>query len=133
MPVAATAPGIFSANLSGAGQGAILNQDLTVNSSANPAAAGSVVVIYATGEGQTMPAGIDGKLALGPIYPAPKSAVSVSIGGVAADVLYAGAAPSLVAGVMQVNARVPAGAVSGDNTVTVTVGAAASQRASRSR
>jgi uncharacterized protein (TIGR03437 family) len=127
LPVAATAPGIFSANLSGTGQGAILNQDLTVNSSTSPAAAGSVVVIYATGEGQTTPAGIDGKLALGPVYPAPKAAVSVTIGGVAAEVLYAGAAPSLATGVMQVNARIPAGMVSGDNTVTVSVGAAASQ------
>ncbi len=127
LPVAATAPGIFSANLSGAGQGAILNQDLTVNSSANPAAAGSVVVIYATGEGQTAPAGIDGKLANGPVYPGPKLQVSVTIGGIAAEVLYAGAAPLLVAGVLQVNARIPASAGSGDNAVTVTVGAAASQ------
>jgi len=98
-----------------------------VNSSANPAAAGSVVVIYATGEGQTMPAGIDGKFAAGPGYPAPELPVSVTIGGLPADVLYAGAAPTLVAGVMQVNARVPAGVTSGDNAVTVTVGTASSQ------
>jgi len=127
LPVVASAPGIFSVDLSGAGQGAILNQDQTVNSSANPAAAGSVVVIYATGEGQTMPAGIDGKFAAGPGYPAPELPVSVTIGGLPADVLYAGAAPTLVAGVMQVNARVPAGVTSGDNAVTVTVGTASSQ------
>jgi uncharacterized protein (TIGR03437 family) len=74
-----------------------------------------------------MPAGVDGKIANGPAYPAPQLPVSVTVGGVSAQVLYAGAAPSLVAGVMQVNVRIPAGTASGDNAVTVTVGAAASQ------
>src|SRR5665213_337878 len=127
LPVASAAPGIFSVDLSGAGQGAILNQDLSVNSSANPAAAGSVIVIYATGEGQTSPAGVDGKFANGPAYPAPKLPVSVTIGGVAAPALYAGAAPSLVAGVMQVNVRIPEGVPSGNNPVVVMVGSAQSQ------
>jgi uncharacterized protein (TIGR03437 family) len=36
-----------------------------------------------------MPAGVDGKLAT-PLYPKPNSSVSVTIGGLPAQVLYAG-------------------------------------------
>jgi len=39
-------------NQSGNGQGAILNQDNTVNGPGNPAATGSVIQIFATGEGR---------------------------------------------------------------------------------
>lgn len=105
LPVAASAPALFSLN-AGRGGGAILNQDSTVNTAANPAEKGSIVVLYGTGEGQTDPAGVDGKLASG-TFPKPVLPVSVTIGGQAADILYYGAAPGLVAGVMQVNARIP--------------------------
>jgi uncharacterized protein (TIGR03437 family) len=126
LPVAAANPGIFSFDGSGAGQGAILNQDQTVNGSKNPATAGSVIVLFATGEGQTKPAGVDGQIAA-TVFPAPVLPVSVTIGGVKADVLYAGAAPGAVAGAMQINARIPAGLAPGDQAVQVTVGTAASQ------
>jgi uncharacterized protein (TIGR03437 family) len=119
---------VFTANLSGTGQGVIQNQDIvTVNSSAKPADKGSVVVIYATGEGQTNPGGIDGQLASGPPYPSPMNPVTVNIGGIPAEVLYAGAAPALVAGVMQINVRIPANATSGDNALDVVVGGVHSQ------
>ena len=36
-------------------QGAILNQNLSINSADNPARRGDVIVLYATGEGATMP------------------------------------------------------------------------------
>jgi uncharacterized protein (TIGR03437 family) len=103
----AAAPGIFTAHSSGKGQGAILNQDYSVNSAANPAARGSIVILYATGGGQTDPAGVDGLLANTAPLPQPRLPVSVTIGGVNAEVLYAGAAPSFVAGAMQINAIVP--------------------------
>ena len=120
LPVTPSGPGIFP--------GAVLNQDgVTVNSPSHPADKGSVIVIYATGEGQTNPAGVDGKIAAGPVYPKPLLPVSVNIGGVAADVLYAGAAPSLVAGALQVNARIPAGVASGDLPLQIVVGTASSQ------
>ena len=70
IPVAASAPSIFTANGSGTGQGAILNEGGSVNSPANPARGGSIVVIYATCEGQTNPAGLDEKIASGTL-PAP--------------------------------------------------------------
>src|ERR1700722_4433679 len=60
LPVAPSAPGIFTLGGSGAGRGAILNEDLTLNSPDNPAERGLIIVIYATGAGQTNPPGTDG-------------------------------------------------------------------------
>jgi len=113
VPVDDTRPGIFTLNASGSGQGAILNEDATINSPANPAARGSIIVLYATGAGQTAPAGTDGKLNTFPL-PKPLLPVQVRIGGRLAEVHYAGAAPQLVAGVLQVNAKVPADVLPGD-------------------
>jgi uncharacterized protein (TIGR03437 family) len=122
---AATSPGVFTLDGSGRGQAAAVNQDGTLNGTAAPAAAGSVLSLYATGEGQTVPAGVDGKPAVPPL-PQPVALVTVTIGGVAAVVRYAGGAPGLIAGVMQVNVVVPAG-VSGTALVVLTVGGVASQ------
>jgi uncharacterized protein (TIGR03437 family) len=49
---------------------------------------------------------VDGQIA-NSVFPKPLGDVSVIIGGMQAEVLYAGAAPGLVAGVFQVNVRVP--------------------------
>jgi uncharacterized protein (TIGR03437 family) len=105
LPVAAAAPGIFI----------VLNQDYSANSAARPAVAGSVLVVYATGEGQTKPAGVDGKLANGPAstWPKPLLGVSATVGGRSAVVQYAGAAPGYIAGLMQINLKIPAGMGSG--------------------
>lgn len=106
--VATAAPGIFL--VSAAGQGAILNQDNTLNGAANPAARDSIISIYATGEGQTNPPGVDGAIP-GRSTPLkqPSQRVRVRIGGQEAEVLYAGSAPLAVSGLMQVNAKIPAG------------------------
>jgi uncharacterized protein (TIGR03437 family) len=101
------APGIFTLGMSGRGQGAILNQDLTVNSPNNPASRGSHVVIFATGEGQTEPAGMDGFLVPAEPLPKPRHALRVEIDGLFVQPSYAGGSPGLVAGLLQVNARVP--------------------------
>jgi len=127
LPVTPVAPSIFYSDYTGSGQGAIFNQDgITVNSSAKPAEKGSVVSIFATGEGQTSPGGIDGLLATN-VYPKPLGNVQVFINGASAEVLYAGAAPGQVAGLFQVNVRVPANAPSGDVPVQIQVGNAISQ------
>jgi len=110
-----SAPALFSLDGSGVGQGAILNQDLSVNGPNNPAQRGDIVILYATGEGLTDPAGVDGALAAEPL-PRPLSEIRVSIDGLNAEVLYAGGAPGLVAGVVQINVRVPATARSGERT-----------------
>ena len=119
-----SSPALFAFNASGGGQGAILNHDLSVNSRTNPAAPGSVVVLFGTGGGLTMPASTDGLLTPSSLpYLVPMLPVSVSIDNKPAQVLYAGAAPGLVAGVIQINAVVPdnAGAASTDQ-VVVTIG-----------
>jgi uncharacterized protein (TIGR03437 family) len=102
--VSATGPGMFTANASGTGQGSILNQDQSINSVANPAASGSIVVLWATGEGLTVPPGVDGRPAMD-VFPAPVAAVTVDIGGYPATVHYAGAAPGFPPGVLQINAQ----------------------------
>jgi len=121
--VAPTAPGIFTVNESGSGQGAIVNRDGSLNGPANPAAGGDVVSIYATGEGQTAPLGTDGIIVTAADLRQPVWAVTVSIGGQDATVLYAGSAGDEVAGLLQVNARVPLGIMPSTATpVTLTIG-----------
>ncbi len=115
MAVAASSPAIFTQNASGRGAGAILrNEDYSVVSPSNPAPRGSIVAIYATGEGDTNPPGQDGLLATVTRLPRPRLSVRLSIGGLDAEVLYAGAASGLVAGLLQVNARVPEAVTPGD-------------------
>ena len=103
-------PAIFSLDSSGLGQGAVLNQDGTVNSAAHPAKIGSTIVFYATGLGKLEPAADDGEVAsTSPDAKLPAAAlpVSVQISGMNAKVSYAGAAPGFVAGVFQVNVVIP--------------------------
>ena len=96
----------------------------SVNSPATPAAKGSVVLVYATGGGQTVPMAEDGRIATAAAAQAEH--VSVQIGGMPAEVVYAGAAPGLVSGVMQVNVRVPESTASGLQPIEITVGTATS-------
>jgi len=133
LQLATSAPEIFTQNGSGTGPGAILNQNFSLNTQALAAAVGSIVQIYMTGEGLTTPAQATGAVTLvntsgvGPLTPAPQLAVSVMIGGQPADLAFAGEAPYFVAGVLQVNAVVPATATSGANSITVQVGNQISQ------
>jgi uncharacterized protein (TIGR03437 family) len=122
--VVATDPGIFSVSQGGSGQGAILNQDYSVNGANNPAAKGSVIQIFATGEGQLVPAVATGSVTPGaPPFSKPVATpVTVTIGGQTAQIEYAGEAPTLVSGVIQINAVIPAGAASGNQPVVVTIG-----------
>ncbi len=124
VPVAAVTPAFFSQDSSGTGAGAILNNaDLSLNTAANPAPRGSVIAIYVTGLGFTTPHGVDGgvtSLTNPPLVTAP---VAVIIGGVNAEVIYQGAAPGLISGLMQINARVPASIQPGPAVpVTLTAG-----------
>ena len=125
IPVSAAAPGIFT--LDSTGQGAILNQDSSVNGANNPAEPGNIVSIFGTGEGDTDPPGVDGKLTAFPL-PTPLLPVSVLIGGLPADVSYAGGAPGATAGLLQVNAKVPDGVKRGvPALVQIRIGDATSQ------
>jgi uncharacterized protein (TIGR03437 family) len=137
MNVATTIPGLFTANSSGTGPGAILNSDpnsgLSVNTANNAAARGGIVVIYMTGEGQTSPGGVTGKVTTiasppAPLTPGPLLPVSVTIGGQPANWTFAGEAPGLVSGVMQLNVVVPTNIAAGDQPIVVTIGGVPSQQ-----
>jgi len=82
------------------------------------------MAVVGTGEGQLTPAGITGSVtsSAGPNFPKPVANVSVTIGGVAAAIQYAGEAPGLVSGVIQVNAVIPPGVTSGNLPVVLTIG-----------
>lgn len=127
IPVTASVPGVFATNDGGTGQAVVLNQDGTVNTTANPAAKGAVVVLFATGEGAVNPAGQDGLVISTDLLHEPLLPVALTIGGISAQVLYAGSAPGSVAGIMEVEAIVPASAASGSDAVLLTVGTASSQ------
>jgi uncharacterized protein (TIGR03437 family) len=147
--VSAASPGIFTAGQSGSGQAAVVNQDGTINSSANPALVGSTILIYGTGQGQVSPAVPDGTAAPGPPGLAQTVAVPTSDGKVClnnqpsmcvvfgstgfGDVKFSGLAPGFI-GLWQINVVIPQGVTAGSavqvrviidgtpsNTVTVAV------------
>jgi uncharacterized protein (TIGR03437 family) len=127
VPVAPASPGLFSLNASGAGPGAILNQDLSLNSADNAAARGSVVLLFATGGGVLDPSVPDGVLG-GAVLSKPTLPVTAEIGGQPATVLYAGTASGLVAGALQVNLLVSEAAPTGpDVPVRLQIGTYLSQ------
>ena len=130
--VATTVPGVFTTNTSGTGPGAILNSDLSLNSATNPATRGDIVVIYMTGEGETSPGGVTGKVTTvasppQPLTPGPLLRPSVTIGDQPASWTFAGEAPGLVSGVMQMNVVVPTNIAAGDQPIVVTIGGNPSQ------
>jgi uncharacterized protein (TIGR03437 family) len=87
------------------GTAATLNQDGTLNSAANPAKAGSIVSIWVTGTGSIYPRPLDGQISTAAQdYDCCQVEMGSSSGAV---VLYAGAAPGMVAGVVQINFQVP--------------------------
>ena len=122
--VTAAAPGIFTSS-GGTGPALVTNQDGSLNSAANPAEAGSLITLYATGEGQTDSAGVDGKRSTEP-YPQPVAPVALRVGGRPAEILFAAEAPGL-AGMLQINARVPAIVAAGAVPLSLSIGAATSQ------
>ena len=97
---------------------AVLNQDNTINSPANPASQGSVLQVYATGEGAVTPTGITGEIT-GSDVKQPVLPVTVTIGGTLASVIYAASAPGSVAGLFQVDVAAPKG-----GTLVLSVGTA---------
>ena len=105
LSTAAVSPALFTQDSDGVGPGAILNQDSTLNSPSNPASAGSIIMVYGTGFGPLNPPATDGQPATGQANT--QMAVTATVGGIQGDVIYAGAAPGLIAGAVQINVRVP--------------------------
>lgn len=113
LPVEETLPEVFlSANGTAA---AAMNQDGTLNSSANPAAPGSIVAIWLTGGGAASLAATDNtintNLSQGQFL---TSVYSVQNNYQALEVDYSGDAPAQPSGIVQINFRLPA-VVTGPN------------------
>jgi len=96
--VATASPGIFT----------VLNATSRVNAPSDPARAGSVITVYATGAGQTTPPGVDGKVASTAPYPHPVLPVSVTVNGTNAKLPYVGAQPNMIAGMLEIQVHLPA-------------------------
>jgi uncharacterized protein (TIGR03437 family) len=133
VPVVSAAPGIFTWNLffgvrgMGLDRAFVYNDDGKQNSPLDPAGRGSVIIFFATGAGQTEPAGVDGQLT-GDLPPKPLLPVSVRIGGEEAEILSAGGAPGFVSGLMELHVRVPGTATAGAALpIELIVGSARSQ------
>lgn len=101
-----TTPALASLDASGIGQAAALNQDFSVNSAANSAPHASVITLYGSGAGQWSTPIPSGQVTYSTLV-APIAPVQVRIGKLPAKVLYAGTAPGLVEGVLQVNVQLP--------------------------
>ena len=107
VPVLPAAPGIFTTGATG--QAAANNQDGSLNSESNPAARGSIVSLYATGQGSN------------------PSNVTLTIAGYNAPLLFAGPAPGFP-GLMQINAQIPCGFLPpGIQAVVLSIGSVSSQ------
>lgn len=109
LQIADASPSLFTASQSGTGQASVLNQDYTYNGAytpAVPAARGSILMVYGTGFGVANPPGQDGLSWLA-------SAVSAIIGGLPAEVTFAGLAPGYTPGLQQINIRIPEGCPTG--------------------
>jgi uncharacterized protein (TIGR03437 family) len=115
---AKTAPGFLAV---------VLNQNGTINSAANPAPAGSIVSLFGTGEGAITPMLVPSFLTISTPYSTPNAPVAVTIGGKPAEILYAGEAPFVPVGIVQINVRVPDGLGAGTVPVSISIGDAAAK------
>jgi uncharacterized protein (TIGR03437 family) len=128
-PVTSAVPGIFTANSSGTGPAAALNDDGSVNGAGNPIAKGRTLVIFGTGDGlQQNTSGArpeTGQVVVFtnlPDLPRTILPVAVKIDGQPCNVTYFGQAPGQVAGLFQYNVVVPATVGSGQLSLEVSVG-----------
>jgi uncharacterized protein (TIGR03437 family) len=128
LSVATLTPAVFTLDASGSGQAAAINNsDGSINGAAKPVKAGDWVQLYITGVGQTNPPGVDGSVNTVPL-PQVQATVTATVGGQPASVNFAGGAPGLVAGVIQVNVQVPSGITAGAAVpVVVTLGTSNTQ------
>jgi uncharacterized protein (TIGR03437 family) len=125
--LATFAPGVYTVNMSGAGQGAILIAPTAQLAAAGtPVLRGGYIAIFCTGLGPVSNQPATGSPALSVPLSYSLTLPTVTIGGVGATVSYSGLAPTLV-GLYQVNALVPAGVLPGNTVpVIVSIGGAAS-------
>jgi uncharacterized protein (TIGR03437 family) len=119
-PMAAAAPAVFTVDGRPDGVALMINEDGTLNSEQNPARQDSIVTIYATGFNNTQPPAATGTIAAAAAGLAFEVALNPGSAGVW-EITYAGAAPGLVAGLTQINFRVPASSYHGPYDIYLTV------------
>ena len=108
VPVAATSPGIYALDQSGAGPGAVLHADYSLVNSASPAHGGETLQIFLTGMGGVSPAVADGTAGSTDPNHLSKAAAAVTVylGGQQCTVDYNGLAPGFP-GLYQINVTLP--------------------------
>jgi uncharacterized protein (TIGR03437 family) len=121
------APGIFTLDSSGKGQGAIqlantstfaAGANSVAGASAQPVSRGNYVTIYCSGLGAVSNQPATGAAAPGNPLASATASVTATIGGQSAPVTFAGLAPAFV-GLYQVNAQVPQGVAPGNAVAVV--------------
>lgn len=126
VPVAVSAPGLFTVDDLGWGQAQALNHDGSENSAGNPAERGTTIKLLATGLGASVPAGTTGAIA-GDERKAPVLALAASIGGLEAVVVETRSVPGQAEGIFQVEVQIPEGVAPGPEVpVVLRAGPAAS-------
>ena len=122
-----SAPGVYANSANGAGPVKAINQTGTANSRSAPAPKGSVIVVYASGLGTTMPPLSEGSVPpSSPLYNATGN-IGAFIGGAPATVLFAGMAPTFP-GIYQLNLQVPMNAPSGTQELLIYANGRSSQK-----
>ena len=109
--------GVFTADASGVGSAAALNQDGTINSDRNPARRGTIVSAFLSGVGHdhvpSSRTGEVGTTSSGMLRDNVR--IAASVGGQPAEIQYAGQAPTLLSGVTQMNIKIREDAPTGSN------------------
>jgi uncharacterized protein (TIGR03437 family) len=120
VPLAATAPSIFSISRNGLGDGAILHPDYSVVSASNPAHPGETVQVFLTGLGAVDHPVPDGAAAPGSEpFARTTGPLNVYVGGLlVTNVQFKGLAPQL-AGLYQLNIQIPPNIGPGPQTLAV--------------
>jgi uncharacterized protein (TIGR03437 family) len=107
VPLAPTAPGVFSLSANGVGDGAILHQDNSVVNQTSPAKPGEVVQVFMTGLGAVNPQVPDGTAAPAKPLSNVTAPVTAFVGGVqVSNIQFQGLSPGL-ASLYQLNLQIP--------------------------
>lgn len=106
VPVATTAPGLFSTAQNGTGTAALRHADFSLVTSTSPAVGGETVLLYLTGMGAVNPAIADGLGGGSSALNNATAQVNVLVGGNAGQVFYSGLAPGFP-GLYQINVTLP--------------------------
>jgi uncharacterized protein (TIGR03437 family) len=119
VPLAATAPGVFSIPANGFSEGAIRHLDGTIANAASPAARDEVVAVYVGGLGTVTPTLSDGAATPTSVFYNINSPVNIYVGGqLVTNVVFAGLVPTL-AGLYQLNIQIPETVDSGPQSLAV--------------